>query len=173
MGNHHSLQDRIKEWCENNGVPDYEYYYEHALVFKGNGIVSNFTSGSYNGTPKVLDVNFRTYKNECACKTFFICKPDPNMITMVGHLFFTNQFNVLQYVNMQLTPTYDGFKIHGILDGEEIFGKLSFFDAVIVDLFMPAKGRSIFAPLEFSSPHCFENDTGIPLQDHFFDAEML
>lgn len=95
------------------------------------------------------------------------------MIKMVGHVFYTDPFNVLTYTNVQLKPTFYGFNICGIQDNEEIFGKISFFNDVILDLFIQGKVKKVFSALKFSNTREFKTETGIPLQDPIYDDEML
>ena len=92
---------------------------------------------------------------------------------MVGHVFYTDPFNVLTYKNVKLTPTFYGFNICSIQDNEEIFGKISFFNDVILDLFIKGKGKKVFSALKFSSTREFKTETGIPLQDPIYDGKML
>jgi hypothetical protein len=175
MGNGNSMQNRIKEWCDNNGEPDYEYYYERPICFKGNGILNTFNTAQVGGIPKVLDVNFKTYTEDCACNVYLILKANKNMLTFNAHLYIINDMGVKRYYNFLLNMTWNGFRIAGMSYKEEIFGELTegFFnnnDGLILNLFAPGDHLQLMSPLEFKHTNVFERETGIIVQDSDYDS---
>ena len=124
MGNHHSLGDHIKKWCARNKIEDDNYYLENAICFKGPAIITYFNGAHVAEVPKVLDVNFKTYTEECACNIYVIFKPNKNMLTLNAHLFIFDDMKRQQYFNFQLTPALLGLHISGMSQGKELSGLL-------------------------------------------------
>jgi hypothetical protein len=175
MGNNNSIKERIKEWCEKNGEGNYEYYYERPICFKGNGILNTFNNGEIGGIPKVLDVNFKTYIEDCACDVYLILKLNKNMITFNAHLYIINDLKIERYYNFLLNMTNCGFSITGISDREEIIGDLTegFFGdsfGLLLNFFAPGNSIQLMSPLTFTPTPIFESSTGIIIQDYYSDT---
>ena len=171
MGNGHSgyAQDMIKEWCERNGEPDYEYYYEHAFGFKGNGVLSTFNNGEIQNSPAVIDVNEKTYTQNCACEVYLVMKINPDLFTLNGYLIIDSKLEGRKTYNFIMTPGEFGLEMSGIKNREEIFGKLIGFGDPLLDFFDPGSHIQLFSALSFKPMSEISTDSGIIFVDPIFE----
>lgn len=169
-GNSNFAQDMIKQWCDNKGMLDYEYYYEHAFGFKGNGVLSIFNNGQIPNDPKVIDVNEKTYSQNCACDVYLIMKVNPDLFTFNGYLIIDTKTGGRRTYNFIMTPGEFGCAISGIKNREEIFGNLIGFGDPLLNLFVPGEHEQLFSALSFKPMNDISTESGIIFVDNIFDG---